>query len=60
MVARPAVWMLSHSTNLAVPTVAGLVLTALGRIPAGDAIAIDGWTATVLPVDHRAPSPASA
>lgn len=37
-------------------TVAGLVLTALGRIPdkAGDQVDIDGWTATVLAVDHRA------
>lgn len=37
-------------------TVAGLVLTALGRIPdaPGDTVAIDGWTATVLAVDHRA------
>ena len=37
-------------------TVAGLVLTALGRIPErpGDVVAIDGWTATVLAVDHHA------
>lgn len=37
-------------------TVAGLVLTALGRIPdrPGDCVDIDGWTATVLAVDHRA------
>jgi len=37
-------------------TVAGLVLTALGRIPdkAGDRVEIDGWAATVLAVDHRA------
>lgn len=37
-------------------TVAGLVLAALGRIPdkPGDTVAIDGWTATVLAVDHHA------
>ena len=37
-------------------TVAGLVLTALGRIPdkPGDRVEIDGWAATVLAVDHRA------
>src|SRR5215210_1898501 len=37
-------------------TVAGLVLTALGRIPdrPGDTVSIDGWTATVLAVDHHA------
>lgn len=37
-------------------TVAGLVLTALGRIPdgPGDAVAVEGWTATVLAVEHRA------
>jgi putative hemolysin len=37
-------------------TVAGLVLTALGRIPdrPGDSIDIDGWTATILAVEHRA------
>ena len=37
-------------------TVAGLVLVALGRIPEGpgDTVAVDGWTATVLAVDHRA------
>lgn len=37
-------------------TVAGLVLNALGRIPdsPGDTVSIDGWTATVLAVDHHA------
>ena len=37
-------------------TVAGLILTALGRVPdkPGDTITIYGWTATVLSVDHRA------
>jgi putative hemolysin len=37
-------------------TVAGLVLAVLGRIPdrPGDAVRIDGWTATVLAVDHHA------
>ena len=37
-------------------TVAGLVLTALGRVPdrAGDTINLKGWTATVLSVDRRA------
>ncbi|MFP5317264.1 MAG: hemolysin family protein [Acidimicrobiia bacterium] len=37
-------------------TVAGLVLSALGRIPdePGDHVEIDGWGATVLAVDHRA------
>ena len=37
-------------------TVAGLVLAALGRIPdkPGDTVAIDGWTATVLAIDHHA------
>ncbi len=37
-------------------TVAGLVLSALGRIPErpGDSVDIDAWRATVLAVDHRA------
>jgi putative hemolysin len=37
-------------------TVAGLVLNALGRIPdePGDRVEIDGWSATVLAIDHRA------
>jgi putative hemolysin len=37
-------------------TVAGLVLNALGRIPEGpgDAVTVEGWTATVLAVDQRA------
>ena len=37
-------------------TVAGLLLAVLGRIPdrPGDAVRIDGWTATVLAVDHHA------
>lgn len=37
-------------------TVAGMVLAALGHIPdrPGDTVALDGWTATVLAVDHHA------
>jgi putative hemolysin len=37
-------------------TVAGLVLSILGRIPEapGDTAALHGWTAEVLAVDHRA------
>lgn len=37
-------------------TVAGLVLSSLGRIPdsPGDSVTIDGWTATVLAVDRLA------